>query len=298
MPELNSSSPDPIPAVSFTALVGFVLKALLTAIGDFVRFIGRHKLLILVFSVFGILFGIFQFNVSPQYFKLKMIVRHTELNKNIYAQILDNLNQMAETGSHPSLGSSLKLDSATAHNVLQITSFNIEGADLRKDTTTTNEGMFIIQCNIRDTRIADTLEKALVNYFNTNVFLSKLKGDKLQIRQERLQFMDEELQKIDSLKDAYTKALAAGKALPSGSSTETSPADIYKESDLLSAQRALLQEWLLQGKLSVVAVDGFKPTAVPASLSIRNQILLNFLIFFLLGTLLAGILEFQKTKKE
>ena len=298
MPDLNSSSPDPTPAVSFTALVGFVLKALFMAAGDFFRFIGRHKILIITFCCFGIGYGIFQYKVSPRYYKLKMIVRHTELNNSIYAQILDNLNLMAESGSYASLGSTLKVDSGTALNVLSITSINVEGIDLRKDTTTTNEGMFIIQCNIKDTRIADTLEKALVNYFNTNAFLSKLKGDKFQVRQERLQFMDGELRKMDSLKDAYTKALGAGKALPSGNNSETSPADVFKESDLLSTQRALLQEWMFQGKNSVVAVDGFKPTVAPASLSIRSQILLNLLIFFLLSTLLAGILEFQKTKKE
>jgi len=279
MPEISSKNPDPLHPISFSALLNLFFKAFLQAYKDFVHFFFRNKALIIIFIITGIAAGVVNYKMSRVYYKLSMIVRHNELTLKTYGQMLNNLNALAESGSYDALSKSLKIDHETSRKIRTIEAVNLSGIDLRKDTSTSEENAFLIQMTIYDNDIADTLEKTIVNYFNNNTFLSKLKQDEIHLY---------------SLKDAYTRSLAISKGSPTFYNNAFNPADIYKASNQYAVEKDVVEEWLLQKRNPIITMDSVKPSVAPKSISLVLSILIYVLIFFFIGCFLAGILEFTK----
>ena len=294
MPEISSKNPDPLHPISFSALLNLFFKAFLQAYKDFVHFFFRNKALIIIFIITGIAAGVVNYKMSRVYYKLSMIVRHNELTLKTYGQMLNNLNALAESGSYDALSKSLKIDHETSRKIRTIEAVNLSGIDLRKDTSTSEENAFLIQMTIYDNDIADTLEKTIVNYFNNNTFLSKLKQDEIHLYTGRLEFLKNELNRMDSLKDAYTRSLAISKGSPTFYNNAFNPADIYKASNQYAVEKDVVEEWLLQKRNPIITMDSVKPSVAPKSISLVLSILIYVLIFFFIGCFLAGILEFTK----
>ena len=298
MPENSSKNPDSIPSISFTALLSVFFKAIAEGIKDFIRFIFRHKIVMIISILAGIIIGIINYKTTRVYYKISMIVRHTELNLKTYGQMLKSLNTLAESGSYDALAKSLAIDPETARKIRSFSGISLAGGDLSKDTSTARENTFLIQMTIHDLAIADTMEKIVVNYFNNNPYLNKLKQDEILLYTERLQFVNNELRRMDSLKDAYNRSLASSKTALTYYNNALNPADLYDESNIYAETRTMLGEWLLQKRQPIVAIDGVKSSIAPYSIDLDQSMITYAVIFFFLGCILSGILEIAWQNKQ
>jgi len=201
--------------------------------------------------------------------------------------MLDDLDKLSSTGSSAELAKSLNISEKYSREFVSFSGRNMQGIDLSRDTSTLNSGTFLIELEIRNNRNIDTLEYALLNYFNNNSFLKKLKDDQIELKKVRLLFLNSELQKLDSLKKEYNAFLSSEKG-STFYNNAFNPVDIYKQSSEYYDEKTSLEEWLRQSKESILKIDKAKPTEVPQSMNLTKYALLFGLIFFLVGCLFAA----------
>lgn len=296
MQENYSRAQDPIPTISFSEMLKLVFRGAMQLIRDFLIFFRRYLILLLIFVVFGVVAGVLHFRVSPVYYKLSTVVRHTEMTTATFGRMVDNLGGLAESGSTGALAALLRIPEPTAGKIITMKAYTIERGDLQKDTVSEKERSFIIDVRISENAIADTLQRALVDYFNNNDYIASLKRNEITINEERLKFIDGELRRLDTLKDVYNRFLTQPRSAAVFNNT-FDPANLYKQADLYSLERQKIQGWLLEKKQAVLTIDEFKPSRIPSSITMQQSILLYVLIFFLIGCTIGGVIDFFKSGK-
>jgi len=279
MSETRRSYPDPVSSISFAELLGVFFKGLLQAIRDLIRLIFRNKILIICFLVIGVTAGVLRHKTSPAYYNVDMTVRHTELTNQVYGQMIRSLDNLVASGASEMLAHVLRLDASMAGQIRSISARELDGRDMLKDTSSLREGIFVIEMTLSHAEVADTLETALLKYFNDNPFINKLKQDQIQLHSRRLELMDGELRKIDSLMKA---------------SNTFNSADLLKQLLKFADTRQNIEGWLLGKRESLQLIDGVKPTMTPASNNLVSMIILYAVIFFIAGCLAGGVLELLK----
>jgi hypothetical protein len=283
-----------IPSISFTNMLALIFRGVSQFLKDFLFFVHRYFVLLLLFVIAGSAYGYINFKVSPAYYKLSTVVRHTELTSATFGRMVTSLNDLATSGSTRRMADALKLPESMAGQVRSINAYSIEKFDLQKDTSSEKERTLLIEVTVRDPGIADTLQNALVGYFNGNDYLSGLKRDEITLYEERLQFLDAEIRRMDTLMDAYNHFLSQPRSAAVYNNA-FDPSLLYKQADLYSSERQRIREWLLQSRQAMVTIDGFKPTQTPSSISMRNSVILYILIFFFVGCGIAGLIDVLKS---
>ena len=294
MSEKSQPGPDPIHAISFSTLLTIVLRVLYNALKDLIGFCARHRILIVLFVIAGISAGVVNFKTTPRYYRVSAIVHSTGLSLQGYGQMLSNLNMLAESGSTELLSTSLHIRPVLAGKLRTVSATNMGGVDLRKDTSSIVDNSFIVQMTILDNKVADSLEAAILQYFNTNDYLQKLKADEEHINTEKLAFLDRELGKMDSLTDAYNKSLAVAKNPPTFYSSAMDPAQVYKQSAKYAEEKARVEKWLLQDKEPLVRIDGVKASVSPASTNLFQYLIVYTVVSFFIGCLIGAVFDISK----
>jgi len=235
----------------------------------------------------GLLLGYVYYMSRPKVYKVSMVVQFNELTKKTYAEMLDQLNNLVPSGSGERLSTVLKIPQNIAGKVLFITSQNMNNESLDSDTSTKVGQPFKIIVGLRDHFLSDTLQNAIVNYFNNSSYLKKVKEEQKKIYQEKIIFIDGELRKLDSLKLAYNKFLATPNISATFYNNAFNPADLYAQSVILSSQKETVLRWLALNTSAIYVIDGFKTTGSPQSMSLEGALLIagsaGLLIGFLIG---------------
>ena len=294
MSETRRSYPDPVSSISFAELLGVFFKGLLQAMRDLIRLIFRNKILIICFLIIGVTVGVLRHKTSPAHYNVDMTVRHTELTNQVYGQMIRSLNSLVGSGASETLAQILRLDASMAGQIRSISATELDGKDMLNDTSSLKEGTFIIEMTLSRAEIADTLESALLRYFNDNPFINKLKQDQIQLHSRRLELMDSELQKIDSLTEASIRWLSASKGASNFYNNAFNSADLLKQFSTFADTRQDIEGWLLGKRESLQLIDGVKPTITPASNNLVSMVKLYAVIFFIAGCLVGGVLELLK----
>jgi hypothetical protein len=275
-----------VPSISFFSLMGFFFAELLRLARKIVSFIFRHKILLGVLTIAGMATGVALYKVTPSSYKMSILIKPTDLEASVFGQMIKGLNDLASTGASSELARSLKIAPHEAGKITQITGQSLQGVDLAKDTAVSNIGRpFILDAMVSDNEFAIPLQDALINYFNTNEYLSKLRVDKLQMMNQKLAFINAELAKLDSLKTQYNLSLAMTKT-PSMYYNAMDPAKIYEASSKYYLEKNKIEEWIRQGKDVVVKIESAKPSIAASSSNIYKMVIIYGLIFFCIGALI------------
>lgn len=294
MPETTRSYPDPVSSISFTELLGVFFKGFLRALQGLIHFLFRNKILIICSLAIGALAGAVKYKTSPVYYKVDMLVRHTELTTQTYGKMIAGLNSLVETGSCHTLAHLLAVDTSVVEQIRSISAKELDGKDLLKDTSMVEDRSFIIEMTILQQDVAYTVQAALLKYFNDNPYLVKLKQDQVQLNLKKLELMDGEIRRIDSLTEAYTRSLSVSKGAANFYNNAFNSADLLREFENYTNNRQNVEGWLLEKRQTLLLMDGVKPSVAPASASLISLLLEYAAIFLAAGCLLAGILELRK----
>jgi hypothetical protein len=276
------------------ALLSFFFRLL-----KFSRLVFRkNRLFIIAGLLVGLLLGLLIYSTKPKYFQVSMIVEFNELTKRSYAEILGQLNGLAETETSENLSRELQVPLSIAEKVTSIKSENMSHEDLSKDTSTRTKQPFKIIVGLKERTISDTLQNALLRYLNELPYLRKTKEERIKIQLEKLSYVNTQLAKMDSLKTEYTRFISNAKISATFYNNAFDPADLYKESLILAKEREEITEWLALESNAVRLIDGFKISKVPKSTSMINSMLLYGLIVFVACFLIAFFVTLNQKIKN
>ena len=254
----------------------------------------RHKWLLLGGLLLGLLAGYLYYLSKKKTFKLAMIVEFTELNKRTFAEIFSQLNTLILSGSHEQLAKELQIPLPVARSIGLIETFNINNEPLHKDTSTRVNQTFKVVVGVRNDRISDTLQGAIIKYLNNNPYLLRLKNSQKKTQLHKLMFIDSELMKLDSLKSEYNRFLSSGTNNSTFYNNAINPAEIYIQSSNLMGERERVVRWLDVNANPVNVINGFKMPVKPISASLQLLLLLFGLGGFILAFIIALFRELKR----
>jgi N-methylhydantoinase A/oxoprolinase/acetone carboxylase beta subunit len=275
-----------------------LLLALYTILQSIFSFFFRNKVIILVCVViFGGIGFLFAMRVK-QVYSLKMIVSHSDLTKRTYAEAIDQLNRLAQSRSYKQLGHELNLDEASAENIRTLKTYNMNGDLLLDDTSSTRYLPFMIDAEVFNNSVTDSLQEGLLRYFNDNKYFKGRKEIQKRIYEEKLVFISSELEKLDSLKRQYNQFLESSGKSAVFYNNAFNPAEIYQRSNEYQQQKETVTSWLNNEYQTIKVIEGFKPGLRPVD-GFKERIILYFILGgILIGCFLGAFIELQKLSKQ
>jgi len=283
----------------YITLSGFK-KVIKSFLRDFFRFLSYTEFVLIKCWYFifiglfcGLLLGYTYYISKPTVYKVSMVVQYTELTKKTYAEMLDQLNKPGTSGPGNGLSAVLKIPQNIGSKVLFIDSQNMNSEPLNSDTST-KEKFFKIIVELRDNFLSDTLQDAIVNYLNNNSYLKKLKEEQKKLYLGKLNFIDGDLRKLDSLKLAYNKFLSTPNMSATFYNNAFDPANSYIQSADLANQKDIILHWLALETSAIYIIDGFKTTVSPQSISLAGALLISGSMGLLIGFLIGFMSETKK----
>ena len=294
MADQNINPEDRIALPGLKAIIKEML-ILFFRIISFVNFVVRKwKFMLLSGLILGIVLGYVYYSTKPSFYNVSMVVVYNELTKKTYAEILDQLDRLTTTGSKEELARELKISRETAGSILSINSKNINNEPLRNDTSSKTKQPFKIILALANNKLDDSLQTAIINYINNSPYLKKVKEDQRKNFLNKISFIDRELEKLDSLKNEYTRFLASSKISATFYNNAFNPTDIYvHSSQLVNQKEAMLTSMNIDGT-AVSVIDGFKITSTPQSASVLKYLLGIGGIGLFAGLILGLFLETKK----
>lgn len=253
----------------------------------------KARYYILIGLCAGLLWGYLYYITRPTLYRVSMVVEFNELTKKTYAEILDQLDNLARSGSGKTLAQELNVSDNTAFNIAFIDSKNMNDDPLESDTSTRRWQPFKIIVGIKSTVVSETLQGAMINYLNNTPHLKKIKQEQRKISQEKLAFINSELQKLDSLKLEYNRFLAKPNAATFYNNA-FNPAEVYVQSNSLANQKETLARSLNIDSAAVSVIDGFKVGSAPQSIGLLKSLL----VFGGIGALAGYLIGFMRETKK
>ena len=285
-----------LPSISFSGMLLMFFDGLIKFVRHILIFLIKYKWILLIGFIVGSVIGYIRYKTSKPVYKITMIVKSTELNATTLGQMVNNLDQLSQNHTDSIFASELKLNKTQSNNLIGLKATNIFGEDLLKDTSQAINRNYVIEMFVHENSLADTLQRAVLNYFNDNIYLNKRKQDKIKLAVEKIRFLNSEITKLDSLKNEYNKFLSSGKNAGMFYNNAFNPVELYQKSSEFYTEKSVLEEWLEQGSKSIVMIDGVKPAAVPQSLTLVQQMFLYGLVVFFLGILVIGLTNIARNK--
>jgi hypothetical protein len=255
--------------------------------------IRKNRVLLIAGTLVGALVGVTLHLTMPKNFKVSMVVEYTALDKRAYTNVLEQMGSLVSTKSYQSLAEDLKTSELAAENINSIEGRNLEDVPLYKDTSA--YPYFKIVLGLKSPFAADSLQDALLNYFNDLPFLKKLKEDQTQVYKDQLAYIQSENGKMDTLKQEYVHSLASMKITAGGLySNAFDPANIYKQSYQLDTMKASINTWLSSQTQPLKLVTGFRTTKTPQSISRVISTAACIVGGFVLALIFALMIEIKK----
>ncbi|MFI5153325.1 MAG: hypothetical protein ACHQET_08340 [Chitinophagales bacterium] len=290
MNEEKINSEDYIALPSLRKIILIILHyffALIDQIGEVFR---KHKLLMLTGLVSGLVLGYSYFSTRQVYYEVSMVAESPIAYKKTIAQIINSLNQLVKTGSHKKLAAELNLTEFQVQNLLSIAALSLGNEPLDKDSSTLFHQPFKIEAGIKDPEISDSFQIAIVQYLNNKSSLKRMTESQTKFYNEKLAFIDRELQKLDSLKTEYNHFLATSKVSATFYNNAFDPSRAYIQSSDLMNDKEKAVAWLSRDNQPILVIDEFKGPAMPQSTSLMKSLFLGTLITvtccFFLGLLI------------
>ena len=291
MSEKKQLSEDYIALPSFEKSARNFLRVFFFFLSYLTTVFFKSKYYVLAGLLTGLLLGYLYYATRPVFYKVSMVVEFNELTKRTYAEMLDQLNKL--TGSTARLSRELQISPEVAANITSIDSRNLNNDPLKEDTSTRKYQHFKIILGLRNNEIADTLERAVVNYLNNSPFLKKIKIEQKKITIEKLAFVNGDIQRLDSLKMEYNRFLSRPNSATFYNNA-FNPAELFEQSTELAKERDILKRWLAMDTAAVTIIDGFKATSSPQSISLFKAMLILGSVGFLIGYLVGFMIETKK----
>jgi len=264
----------------FCSFVGLVIEK-----GRFIMLVG-----LLVGAGIG---ATYYFN-TPKYYKGTMIVTASRLYKKTFADIIEQLNSISSIKTGESLAGELNVSPQTAAQIRFFDSKNMLDSPLKEDTSTKRDQPFKIIIGLNSVDSIAQLQQALVDYLNNRPYLKHIREEEAKIYTAKLNQIENELAKIDSLKAEFNRFLATSKISATVYSSAINPAEIYEQSINLMREKENAQRVLMVDNYAVSVLDGFKVNLSARPVPLVRLLILTGTMGIILGFVIAFLIETRK----
>ena len=265
--------------------------------------------------------------LSKKFYKSSMILSCDYLNSRIVTNSFDKLNLLCGEKEREGLADELKIDKATAKNILHFTSkpfvaekelIEIEVlkeqlnnvAESKKDLVSKiiskidieNKHAFLIEVTVLNPDIIKNLEKSLVDYFGDNNYIkNRVETHKTYLLGRKAKLIQES-KKLDSLKSVlYDNLQIMAKQNHAGGSNNvilsdkslTNPLEVYAE-DLSINNQLLSIDQQLTIRQDFEVIDSFTTFKEPDSASLPKVLVISFMVSWVLAYLILGFFKFDR----
>jgi|SRR5450432_30449 hypothetical protein len=247
----------------------------------------KSKLLLLTGLVTGLAVGFSYYSSRSAYFEVSMIAESSVAYRKTLLEMIQSLNELIGSRSQSKLASELGINEQQAKQISLIGLTSLYNESLESDTSTKFNLPFKIIARIRNTDLTDTFQNAIVNYLNNKPSLKKIREEQVKFYNEKLEFTDKELAKLDTLKIEYNRFLASSKITTTYYNNDVDPSTVYKQSNDLMNEKGSILYWLSSNSKPIRVIDEFKSPVLPQSYSRFKSLfygaLIGLGICFLLG---------------
>lgn len=244
----------------------------------------RSNFILLLCCIAAILGLLSLYNVpKSNQFKASFTVAYDDLVRKIYGDRLYKINLLVTRGDFEKVAYYLSVDKQTASKLRSVKGKNILGDDLTQDMNT-DRIPFVIKIEVTDSSAISKIQAGLVSFLEEgNVYSATKKNLKIKEIDDELQFIEDQLRMMDSLKRKFNDGATA-----SSIDRNSSPTNIYDFSyELYNKKKELLRKKSMPGTIQViddaiVAQAGGLPTALFIILSIIvGFFLFAFIVLFI-----------------
>jgi hypothetical protein len=178
------------------------------AVARFFNYIGQNILILLGWMALGLCIGLTLYYTTEPYYSSSLTLFHTRVHNEDVSQMISNLQSQIDGEDNNILAAELKISKHIARNVrhIQMRTVNEAIANRYKDSLRVLLP-FNVFVFVYDPEILDTLQLAIVNYLESNVFAVKMKQIELDILKRTEDKLMSEMADIDSLKRVVTRAV-------------------------------------------------------------------------------------------
>ena len=256
--------------------------------------IKKHKWLLIGGFLLGAGIGTYYFYSRKSSYKATMIVQFNKLTKQTYAEILDHLNLLTKPYAGNKLATELNISESQAKNISSFESTTMNNVLLKKDSSTKINQPFKIIVSLHNNTNTDSLQNAILNFINNRPYLKSIASIERKNYQERLEFINRELKKIDTLKTEFNKSIGNSRLPSTVYNSAVNPADIYVYTNSLVLEKETTQKLLALENNALMLIDSFKISKSPESKSFSFIVLIAGCLGLFLTLLLSLLIETEK----
>ena len=306
----NQSPSDEIDLRQVFSAIGDFFRRIGRGIINFILAIRRatikFRLLIISCAIAGGIAGALYNYYNTEYYKAGMVLNSRYYSHDMLASVSEEMNKLAEEQSGQSLGKVLNIpvevsanfknitvepllpeeEKANLRSYLQLIKKNVtdiskEQLDSLQQRIMLNANQYSITVEAYDFKTLPQLQQGIISYLSTNPYIVK----QAEVERESLQMLKESIeqdeQKLNRLKDLiaenYSKITentrSGSNNVILGADGNSNPVNVYQQSLLLNREKArILRELSLSTEIEMVS--GFTAFEVPASLSLRESVLI------------------------
>jgi hypothetical protein len=287
MTEENIKREDEIVLPPLKKVTVQFLRFIFSVVDLMLEVLRRSRFLLLIGLIAGLAAGYFFYTSRASYFEVSMIAESSSVHRKTLAEMIKSLNDLIASQSYGKLAAELQISDPEARQITHIEMSSLLDESLENDTSTKFNVPFKVIARIKQTELTDTFQNAIVNYLDNKPMLKKVKEQQVKYYTEKLDFIERELAKLDTLKTEYNRFFASSKITTTYYSNDVDPSNIYKHANELFNEKGAIMSWLISDSKPIQVIDEFKSPTLPQSYS-RFKLtiygaLIGFCICFLVG---------------
>lgn len=249
----------------------------------------RRYYLLLIVLLAGFGFWAYREYKDSKIFEAKASFVYIELQKKIYGEMLDKVQDMIKAKSYNRVAEALGIPVDQARSIIAISAENIYGSKLSEDITEKNQ-TFYVNVMAGNSKVFDSLQYAIEHYLNNNVMVKELVGRRLKVMQQKIAYQKSELAMLDSLKTAYTKSVAQSSGSVYPAASQFDPVALYEKGEKILHDLTDM-ETLVEDYRAVQTQDRFLVTEQPVGKSILSFAARYFALFLVSAVALFFLLS-------
>jgi len=162
-------------------------------VANTVNFLKRNGRKLLLSALAGLFCGIILYFSLPKFYTSRLLLESDIINNTEVKTIVENWNAMLKPSGYPYLMKELSCDRATLRSTTRLAAEPINPL---------NEALpgCILNVSVRDTAVLAPLQKALLNGFKNNIYVTRKVAQHRQGTISQIKKTDEEISRLDSSK--------------------------------------------------------------------------------------------------
>jgi hypothetical protein len=297
MNEENIKSEDYIELPPLKKVTINFLRIIFSIVDQLSDVLKKSKLLLLTGLITGMAVGFSYYSSRSVYYEVAMIAESSVAYRKTLSEMIQSLNDLIGSRSQIKLARELGISEEQAKEISLLELTGIFNESLENDTSTKYNQPFKIIARIHNTTLTDTFQKAIVFYLNNKPLLKKIRDEQVVFYNEKLNFTNRQLAKLDSLQTEYNRFLSSSKIATTYYSNDVDPSTSYKQANDLINEKGTIINWLSQNSKPIQVIDEFKSPTLPQSYSRFKYLIYGALIGLGICFFLGLYIElYRKTK--